>query len=172
MVQQKQYKTSIFLHGTFLQVFKKGVFLRGESSSGKSSLAFALVKRGHLFIADDLVKIIKKEGELIGSSVNSEKLIEIRPYGIFDLSNLFGKDAILESHKIDIIVDLSKNEKKKATILGVSFTPYFIDFSCEKEKVSYVEKLALLKDEELLVKDNNNNKRKKVENTKDCICEK
>ena len=171
----KRDEFSIFLHGTLVRIFEKGVLIRGDSSSGKSSLAFELIKRGHLFIADDLVKITKnKSQELIGSSPNAEKLIEIRPFGIFDVEEIFNKEAIQETQKIDFVVDFSEKEKTNCTIFNIICKQYFIDFSCQQERVNYIEKIALLqgKENKFLVKKNSNNQRKKVEDSKNCLCEK
>jgi len=170
----KKNEFSIFLHGTLIEVFGKGVLIRGESSSGKSSLAFELIKKGHRFIADDLVKIKKNDfDELVGLSSDNEKFIEIRPFGIFDVTDVFGRKAVKESQKIDFIVDLSKNEKTDFMILDICLKLYQIDFSCDIKKVCCVEKLALLEGKEKrFFINNNNSKRKNLENTKNCICEK
>lgn len=40
------------IHGVFLNIYGKGVIIKGDSGIGKSEIALELVKRGHLLVAD------------------------------------------------------------------------------------------------------------------------
>ena len=44
------------IHGVFLNIYGKGVIIKGDSGIGKSEIALELVKRGHLLVADDAVE--------------------------------------------------------------------------------------------------------------------
>lgn len=161
---------AIFLHGTLMEIFQKGVLFRGEALAGKSSLAFALMQKGHRIIADDLVKITKnKLQQLMGTSPQKEKFIAIRPFGIFAVEDIFGKNSVKEKQKIDFVVNLSKEKNTKFSLFGVLLNQYQINSFCEAERVGYIEKIALLDGKEKRFF--NDNERKRVENTKNCLCE-
>lgn len=60
-----------------------GVLLTGDSGSGKSDLALALIDRGHLLVADDAVELVACDGRLSGLSPQAlEGLIEVRGVGL------------------------------------------------------------------------------------------
>lgn len=40
------------IHGVFLNIYGKGVIIKGDSGIGKSEIALELIKRGHQLIAD------------------------------------------------------------------------------------------------------------------------
>ena len=52
-----QYHGYLVLHGSAVLINGGGVILSGQSSAGKSTLASALMQKGHPFITDDLVVI-------------------------------------------------------------------------------------------------------------------
>jgi HPr kinase/phosphorylase len=84
-------------------VYGLGVLIVGKSGIGKSECVLELVKRGHKFIADDIVNIKKLfSGKfLIGSGLDTTKhLIEVRGIGIIDIKELFGVGNIYMSPKL------------------------------------------------------------------------
>jgi HPr kinase/phosphorylase len=98
---------SIKVHGVMANVYGIGILIVGKSAMGKSECILELVKRGHKFIADDIVNIKKLYlGQfLIGSSLEITKhLIEIRGIGIIDVKELFGIGNILSDSKIELVV--------------------------------------------------------------------
>lgn len=125
-------------HGVLMEVFGIGVMIIGKSGIGKSETALELVKRGHQFIADDVVRVRKVKGtSLIGTSHDLLRhKMEIRGLGIIDVERVFGIGAIKESKRIDIVIKLESWDKvdnsdrlgiKRTTsaILGIK-VPYII----------------------------------------------
>jgi HPr kinase/phosphorylase len=56
-----QYVT---MHGTLINVYGNGVLLTGKSGVGKSELAMELIKKGHIFVADDAIDVANIAGRL------------------------------------------------------------------------------------------------------------
>lgn len=95
-------------HGVLLDVFGVGVLITGKSGIGKSETALALIKNGHLLIADDNV-IVKKPSPdvLVGTGSELTKhLLEIRGIGILDIKSLFGLQAIRIQKSIEMVIHL------------------------------------------------------------------
>ncbi len=95
-------------HGVFLAVMNTGVMITGMSGIGKSEVALDLVQRGHQLIADDVVNIYRRDGpELMGECPSSlQGHIEIRGLGIINVNKMFGPSAVLESYKLELIINL------------------------------------------------------------------
>ena len=55
----KRFADRISRHGVLLDIFGVGTLITGESGLGKSELALELVSRGHGFVADDSVDILR-----------------------------------------------------------------------------------------------------------------
>ena len=54
------------IHGVFLNIYGKGVIIKGDSGIGKSEIALELIKRGHQLIADDAVNFTILVSLLLG----------------------------------------------------------------------------------------------------------
>jgi HPr kinase/phosphorylase len=96
------------VHGTLVDVYGVGLLYTGKSGIGKSECALDLVERGHRLVADDIVKVIRKNPEVIVGT-GSELLghhMEIRGIGIIDLESLFGIRAIRVQKRIEVEVRL------------------------------------------------------------------
>ncbi|PKM92966.1 MAG: HPr(Ser) kinase/phosphatase [Elusimicrobia bacterium HGW-Elusimicrobia-4] len=147
---------SIVKHGVLVNVSGMGVLLFGDSSVGKSECALELIKRGHILVADDVVEIKRRPGEvLIGFG---EELIrhhmEIRGIGIIDIRNLFGIFSVMDSAEIDLVVQLEhwKGEKEydrlglddvTTEILGVKIPAVTIPVKPGRNISSIVEVAAM-----------------------------
>lgn len=120
-ISQKLSHQSL-VHGTLLSVFGIGVILMGESGVGKSELAIELVKKGHIFVGDDAILVNRIGGNLYGRAEDSTKdFIEIRGLGIMNFSRSFGIERMIESTKIEIVIELikpAKHEKIKFERFG------------------------------------------------------
>jgi len=100
-----------YLHGTLVDVYGVGVLIIGKSGIGKSECALDLVRKGHILIADDLIKIIEyPKGKLRGMSGGEREelkyYIEIRGVGLLDVFALFGSRAVEEEKEIGVVVEL------------------------------------------------------------------
>lgn len=120
------------IHGVLVDVYGLGVLIQGESGIGKSECALELLKRGHILVADDLVEIQKRRGDVLMGScpVALRHYMEVRGLGILDVKLLFGIGSILNQSRIEMVVHLEMwrarahyertgLELKSARILGV-----------------------------------------------------
>ncbi len=112
---------SISRHGGLMDVYGVGIFITGESGVGKSETALELVKRGHRFVADDVVEIHKLSDEtLIGRSPDIIRhMMEIRGLGIIDVSVLYGMGAVMQEKDINISIHLELGSIANVDRLGL-----------------------------------------------------
>jgi HPr kinase/phosphorylase len=112
---------SISRHGGLMDVYGVGIFITGESGVGKSETALELVKRGHRFVADDVVEIHKLSDEtLIGRSPDIIRhMMEIRGLGIIDVSVLYGMGAVMQEKDINLSIHLELGNISNIDRLGV-----------------------------------------------------
>jgi HPr kinase/phosphorylase len=101
---------SIKIHGVMANVYGLGILITGKSAIGKSECALELVKRGHKFVADDVINIRKFSGKiLVGSNMEiSKNLIEVRGIGIINIKDLFGIGSILDESLIELVIRLEE----------------------------------------------------------------
>jgi HPr kinase/phosphorylase len=123
------------LHGVLVRIFELGTLIIGESAVGKSEAALDLVLRGHKLVADDIVILEKKDGEINGKPPDmSTDLLQIRGLGIIDIRALFGESATIGECTIGLVVELEEWQKghqysliglreRRYRILGVNL-PY------------------------------------------------
>lgn len=97
------------VHGVLVNVYGLGVLIQGDSGVGKSECALELLKRGHILIADDVVKIQRKRGHmLVGVCPATLKhYMEVRGLGIIDVKLLFGVGSIMDQSVIEMQVILT-----------------------------------------------------------------
>ena len=102
-------------HGVFLAVMNTGVLITGASGVGKSEVALDLVQRGHQLVADDAVDIYRREGaELIGEcSPTLKGYVEIRGLGIINIEKMFGPASVLDSYRLQLIINLKDATNKE-----------------------------------------------------------
>ena len=131
----------IYCHATLVDVYGVGILFTGKSGIGKSETALDLVARGHRLVADDVIKITRRNpGILMGQGKEPidffHSHIEIRGIGVIDLSRVFGVRATRLHKRVEVEVNLVKwgkkanvertgLEEKTKTILGVKI-PYKI----------------------------------------------
>jgi serine kinase of HPr protein (carbohydrate metabolism regulator) len=107
-------------HGTLVKLLPGAALLRGPSGSGKSDLAFRLIDRGAVLVADDRVAVWADGDRLIGAPPKAlAGLIELRGIGIVEFPYM--KEAA-----IDLVVDLVDSgeierlpEDRSCEILGL-----------------------------------------------------
>ena len=107
----------ITLHANFLVIEKLGVLIMGEPTIGKSELTLSLLDRGHQMVCDDVVDIIYRNNQLIGSCPDvSYGYILISGIGMVDIPKLFGIDAIVAQYEINLIIQLIKCKEKLVVV--------------------------------------------------------
>jgi HPr kinase/phosphorylase len=97
------------MHGVLVEVHGLGILLTGASGIGKSECALFLVERGHRFVADDAVDLVRMGGTVSGSAPPALRHhLEIRGLGVLNVRDLFGATAVRESAPIDLVVELAR----------------------------------------------------------------
>src|SRR5262245_58732530 len=96
------------LHGSLVDVYGVGLLFTGRSAIGKSETALDLVERGHRLVADDVVTITRRHGDiLIGTGHHLLRpLMEIRGLGIIDVQSIFGIRSIRLQKRVEVEVNL------------------------------------------------------------------
>lgn len=91
------------VHGTAVSIDGKGLLILGQSGSGKSQLALALITHGAKLISDDQVILINTESEIILSAPKSiSGKIEARFVGILKMPVLIAP--------LYLVIDLDQKE--------------------------------------------------------------
>jgi HPr kinase/phosphorylase len=101
-------------HGVLIQWNNIGVYLLGESCTGKSEAALHLIYQGAKLVCDDAPEFVfeKKTGELIGVCPSQiYGLMHIRDLGIINLLELLGKLHVEKRQRIDFVIQLIKTQK-------------------------------------------------------------
>lgn len=98
------------MHGVLVDIKGVGVLITGKSFIGKTEAALELLHRGHTLVSDDRVDVFQPEvGLVIGEAPQlTERLMEVRGLGLFDVVDLFGVKAFRQKKKIMLIVELVK----------------------------------------------------------------
>jgi|KBSSwiStaDraftv2_1062776.scaffolds.fasta_scaffold55246_4 HPr kinase/phosphorylase len=96
-------------HGSLVDVYGVGLMFTGRSAIGKSETALDLVERGHRLVADDVVTIMRRQGDLLIGSGNQllRHHMEIRGLGIIDVQAIFGIRSIRLQKRVEVEVRLS-----------------------------------------------------------------
>lgn len=106
----EQLAETASIYGVLANVYGEGILITGPSGIGKSETALELIKRGHRFVADDLVEISKvSEDMIIGRApALTKNFIELRGLGVVDVMSLYGVESVMEYSPIDMIINLEE----------------------------------------------------------------
>ena len=98
------------VHGALISVLDVGVLLLGPSGIGKSECALELVRRGHVLVADDVVRLESVEGGRLRGSAPEliRHYMEIRGIGLLHVRDLYGPDSVSEESLIDLVCHLEQ----------------------------------------------------------------
>lgn len=96
------------VHGSLVDVYGVGLLFTGRSGIGKSETALDLVERGHRLVADDIVTITRRHGDVLIGSGNQllRHHMEIRGIGIIDVQSIFGVRSIRLQKRVEVEVNL------------------------------------------------------------------
>jgi HPr kinase/phosphorylase len=102
------------VHGSLCAVAGVGALLLGRSGIGKSECALELVMRGHRLVADDVVTITRRHGDVLIGSGNQllRHHMEIRGLGIIDVQAVFGVRSIRLQKRVEVEVKLAEWSKE------------------------------------------------------------
>ncbi len=86
------------------------MLLLGPSGIGKSECALELVTRGHRLVADDVVRIRRREdGRLVGTAPELIRhYVEIRGLGLISIPDLFGPEAVRDEAEVCLVCRLER----------------------------------------------------------------
>ncbi len=124
-----QLAPCITRHGVLVNVYGEGILILGESGVGKSETAMELLKRGHRLIADDAVELrAVSDLTIVGSAPQLIRyLIELRGIGLVDVRHIFGMGSVMDTTKIDFVVQLENwDDTKHYDRLGLETQEYEI----------------------------------------------
>ncbi len=113
---EERLSPTITIHGVLTEVYGLGVLISGNSGIGKSECALELIKRGHMLVSDDVVRVQHRTGAiLIGKPANEviKHHMEVRGIGIIDVKQLFGVSAILDFSRIELAIHLEMWDETK-----------------------------------------------------------
>lgn len=111
------------VHGTLLNIYNKGVLLKGDPGVGKSLTAFYCLERKHQLIADDAPSLIRLGNTVFGRC--PEKLLgllEVQPFGIINTIQQFGHSTHSGKQAIDLIIHLTKSEQPRTGKRDIKLT--------------------------------------------------
>jgi HPr kinase/phosphorylase len=141
------------LHGSLVDVYGVGLLFTGRSAIGKSETALDLVERGHRLVADDVVTITRRHGDILIGTGNQllRHHMEIRGLGIIDVQAVFGirssacrSASRCKSSRVARRRGLRPHRAgpHQAEILGVSILRWSSP-SCRQERTVIAEVIAL-----------------------------
>jgi len=103
------FAPAISVHASLVDVYGVGLLFTGRSGIGKSETALDLVERGHRLVADDVVRITRRHGDMLIGAGNEvlKHTMEIRGLGIIDVQAIFGIRAIRGQKRVEVEVHLT-----------------------------------------------------------------
>jgi len=104
------FAPSVTVHASLVDVYGIGLLFTGRSGIGKSETALDLVERGHRLVADDVVRITRRHGDILIGACNEvlRHTMEVRGLGIIDVQSIFGIRAIRGQKRVEVEVHLTE----------------------------------------------------------------
>jgi HPr kinase/phosphorylase len=104
------FAPSVTVHASLVDVYGIGLLFTGRSGIGKSETALDLVERGHRLVADDVVRITRRHGDILIGSCNEvlKHTMEVRGLGIIDVQSIFGIRSIRGQKRVEVEVHLTE----------------------------------------------------------------
>lgn len=104
------FAPQVNVHGSLVDVYGCGLLFTGRSAIGKSETALDLVERGQRLVADDVVTITRRHGDVLIGAGNQllRHHMEIRGLGIIDVQSIFGIRSIRLQKRVEVEVQLTE----------------------------------------------------------------
>jgi len=156
VMDRLQYELApvIYEHGVMVDVFGVGILLKGRSAIGKSECALELIRRGHRFIADDLVAIKLYPADALLAEPPREKLryyLEIKGIGIVHIPSIYGFQAVKPNTFLDCVVEFIPMEEfnyqdniEEVSYFGIRIPKFKLPITPGKNMAILVESAALV----------------------------
>lgn len=142
-----------YVHGSCVEVFGEGVLLMGKAGTGKSECVYELIRRGHNFVADDLIKLYHFPSGIINAisgaaDVRMKTFIDLKYVGVLDLEMTLGPARMKEKTEISLVIELSEEQKdniqeEEKDFFGIKIPSYCIPVSERARLATIVETLVL-----------------------------
>lgn len=151
--------SSLTIHASFVEVHGLGILLKGPAGIGKTDCVLELMRRGHKYVAGDAV-VVRQDTDKNGvsflkgvSSLHLGTHVSVRGVGVIDVAEIFGRDLILESRSLDLILDLKPVcatdgaevlgiDEKRLEILGVRLPLVELPLTGQRPLATLVEVIA------------------------------
>jgi len=103
------FAPQVTVHASLVDVYGVGLLFTGRSAIGKSETALDLVERGQRLVADDVVTITRRHGDVLIGTGNQllRHHMEIRGLGIIDVQAIFGIRSIRLQKRVEVEVNLT-----------------------------------------------------------------
>lgn len=100
----------IRVHGVLLKMFGLGVLIQGDSGAGKTTAGMALVRRGHTWIADDVIQINKRHGRRLHARgcKSTRDLVDLKESGIQKAQNLFTDCRLAQETDLHLVLEMKR----------------------------------------------------------------
>lgn len=139
----------VVIHGVLVNLFGLGLLITGDAGVGKTTCGLALAKRGHIWIADDLIEVRKKAGRLHGRGYGSARnVVALRDRGIVECRSYPDIFRVKPDSPLHLWCELrAEQETRKTaearTIMDVSL-PFFAfpSFACRRDTPTLIENWA------------------------------
>ncbi len=125
----KALAPELSIHGVCVNVSGIGILLRGKSGIGKSETAHTLIRRGHRFVADDIV-VLKKLGPhtLLGThNETTREFLALRSIGLINVVRQYGRKAFQDETRIVLDIELCP-WRENALNNELELIPQFTDY--------------------------------------------
>ncbi|MDI9569764.1 MAG: HPr kinase/phosphatase C-terminal domain-containing protein [Pseudomonadota bacterium] len=150
------------VHGCLIQWLGKGLLLIGESGVGKTTCALEMVRRGAVWVADDLVELtVGADRRPLGRAHDSIRGLAWLPSrGVFTVASAFPSSRAVLECRIVFVVELIKilekttgnhptaGEDWKAMNLRASFLSVIVDEDVQSTVSRIIRRLRRREDAE------------------------
>lgn len=139
------------VHGVMVEIHGVGVLIVGKPGVGKSETALELIRRGHRFVADDMVLLKRYPPNSLLAEPPSEKedlmfFMHIRGVGTIYVPHYFGVSAVRRAYALHVVVELSEEEERgveSTELLGIALPKYRVKLHPLKATATVIESMAL-----------------------------
>lgn len=148
LIREKILKT-VVMHGVLVNLYGLGLLITGHAGVGKTTCGLKLAKRGHIWIADDLIEVEKRRRNLYARSYGSTgTVVALRDQGVVACESCPEIKQTASESPLQLWCELkAEPETPKAedmrTIMGVS-VPFtvFSSFPFAEDSSTRIEKWA------------------------------
>ena len=139
------------VHGVMVEIYGVGVLIVGAPGVGKSETALELIRRGHRFVADDVVLVRRyPPNSLLAEPPPGREdfmfFMLIRGVGTVYVPHYFGVGAVRRQYPLHVVVELSESEERpveETEMLGITLPKYRVKLHPLKATATVVESMAL-----------------------------